>query len=154
MVDVDTRSGDNEVHEHVILDGPAGRLRNLMDHFAYPSIEVFVEKHNRYSNWEAALRGRVADSLKDSGQAGGIGTVHNARRLLKRAGRVLPFPHWLRFFYHFFLKFGFLDGLPGYVFCHLLAEYEFWIWAKGKESLSACSSGLPAPSVSDRVLHQ
>jgi glycosyltransferase involved in cell wall biosynthesis len=51
----DTGSGDNEVHEHVILQGRAGRLQNAMDHFAFPSIEIWVEKHNRYSNWEAHL---------------------------------------------------------------------------------------------------
>jgi len=41
-----------------------------------------------------------------------------------------PFPNWLRFAYHYFVKRGFLDGKEGYVFCHLLAEYEFWIAAK------------------------
>ncbi|MFW6336825.1 MAG: glycosyltransferase family 2 protein [Phycisphaeraceae bacterium] len=51
----DTGSGDNEVHEHVVLkDGrPAGRLKHDFDHFAYPNLEVWIEKHNRYSNWEA-----------------------------------------------------------------------------------------------------
>src|ERR1041384_6217460 len=51
----DTRSGDNEVHEHVILDGKAGHLRGEMEHYAFPTIDVWVEKHNRYSNWEARL---------------------------------------------------------------------------------------------------
>jgi hypothetical protein len=36
----------------------------------------------------------------------------------------------VRFAYHFGLKRGFLDGKEGYIFCHLLAEYEFWIWAR------------------------
>jgi glycosyltransferase involved in cell wall biosynthesis len=131
MPDLSETAGDNEVHEHVILDGPAGRLRNPMDHFAFPSVEVFIEKHNRYSNWEAAQGERATGAIAS---AGSIGTVHNARRRLKRAARMFPFPHWLRFFYHYFLKLGFLDGVEGYIFCHLLAEYEFWIWVKRKYS--------------------
>ncbi len=51
----DTGSGDNEIHEHVVLRGRTGRLRYEMEHRAFPSIEVWVEKHNRYSNWEARL---------------------------------------------------------------------------------------------------
>ena len=42
---VDTASGDNEVHEHVIVRGQTGRLCCEMDHHAFPSVEVFVEKH-------------------------------------------------------------------------------------------------------------
>ena len=55
LTEVATASGDNEVHEHVVVDGPTGRLRCEMDHYAFPSVEVFVEKHNRYSNWEARV---------------------------------------------------------------------------------------------------
>ncbi|HUP04561.1 MAG TPA: glycosyltransferase family 2 protein [Bryobacteraceae bacterium] len=130
VADTSARTGDNEVHEHVILDGPSGRLPNPMDHFAFPTIDVFIEKHNRYSTWEAEAGPHATKSIE--GGSGAIGAVHNARRTLKRAARKLPFPHWLRFFYHFFLKRGFLDGAQGYIFCHLLAEYEFWIWAKGR----------------------
>ncbi len=154
IVDTDTRSGDNEVHEHVILDGPAGRLRHVMDHFAFPSIEVFIEKHNRYSNWEALLRRRAAEPLKSAGGADGVQSAHNLRRRLKRIVRALPFPHWLRFFYHFYWKLGFLDGATGYIFCHLLAEYEFWIWAKGRELPAASAGGHPMSGVSGHVLHQ
>ena len=51
----DTGSGDNEIHEHVVLRGRAARLEHEMEHYAFPTIEVWVEKHNRYSNWEARL---------------------------------------------------------------------------------------------------
>src|SRR5437773_5638523 len=58
-----TESGDNEVHEHVIMQGPTGRLNFEIDHYAFPSVEVFIEKHNRYSNWEAhvAVEGQLAE---------------------------------------------------------------------------------------------
>src|SRR6516225_1408157 len=47
-----TDSGDNEVHEHVIVQGPTARLQCEIEHYAFPTVEVFLEKHNRYSNWE------------------------------------------------------------------------------------------------------
>lgn len=43
------------MHEHVIVEGVCARLETEMDHYAFPTIEVFVEKHNRYSNWEARV---------------------------------------------------------------------------------------------------
>jgi len=48
LTSAETRSGDNEVHEHVLVEGETGRLKCEMDHFAFPSIEVFVEKHKRF----------------------------------------------------------------------------------------------------------
>jgi glycosyltransferase involved in cell wall biosynthesis len=37
-----TGSGDNEVHEHVIVNGPTARLRAEMDHYAFPTVEIFL----------------------------------------------------------------------------------------------------------------
>ena len=50
-----TNSGDNEVHEHVVLNGETTHLKHDMLHYAYPDIHTWVEKHNRYSNWEAEV---------------------------------------------------------------------------------------------------
>lgn len=129
----DTQSGDNEVHEHVILNGKAGRLQNPMDHFAYLSIQQFVEKHARYANWEAQLGELVSSHLNASQGGSAIEKSINLRRRLKALARQLPIPHWLRFAYHYFLRLGVLDGKNGYILCHLLAEYEFLIWAKRHE---------------------
>ena len=52
-------SGDNEVHEHVLLNGRAEYLAAPMEHYAFPDIATFVEKHNRYSTWEAAASGML-----------------------------------------------------------------------------------------------
>jgi glycosyltransferase involved in cell wall biosynthesis len=123
-------AGDNEVHEHVIVDGSVGRLQHPMDHFAYADAGQFIEKHNRYSNWEAALGNRLFGRLENESAIDG---ALNRKRKLKQLARRFPFPHWLRFAYHYFLKRGFLDGVEGYIFCHLLAEYEFWIWAKSRQ---------------------
>jgi glycosyltransferase involved in cell wall biosynthesis len=121
----DTGSGDNEVHEHVILEGRTGRLQNAMDHFAYPTIAVWVEKHNRYSNWEARRHGAAAEARIDP-------QLVRKRRLKDLADR-LPFRPTQRFVYHYILRAGFLDGYRGYVFCRLLAFYEFLSVAKARE---------------------
>jgi glycosyltransferase involved in cell wall biosynthesis len=124
----DTGSGDNEVHEHVVLKtGSAGYLKHDFLHYAYPDLATWVEKHNRYSTWEAhAAKAGHAGGLKASPFGGPL----ERRRWLKAAARRLPFRPWLRFFYSYVLKGGFLDGYPGYCMCRLLAWYEFLSKAK------------------------
>ena len=54
----DTRSGDMEVHEHVRLipeAGEAGFLDHDLLHHEIGDFAEWVEKHNRYSSWEAAV---------------------------------------------------------------------------------------------------
>jgi glycosyltransferase involved in cell wall biosynthesis len=113
-----TESGDNEVHEHVVVQGRTGRLRCELDHYAFPTIEVFVEKHNRYSNWEARVA--LEETQKSGLQLGNA----NRRRRLKRLARRLPFRPWLRFAYVYFWQRGFLDGRAGFYFARLHAMYE------------------------------
>ena len=55
ITDLSTDSGDHEIHEHVVVQGTTGKLKSIMDHYAFPTIDSFVEKHNRYSNWEAVV---------------------------------------------------------------------------------------------------
>lgn len=130
LTDADTHSGDNEVHEHVIVQGPTGRLRCEMDHYAFPSVEVFVEKHNRYSNWEA----RVSADRSLHGSAAQIrsGPVER-RRKLKLLSQRLPCRPLLRFLYIYLWQKGFLDGREGYYFARLHAVYEFLSVAKTYE---------------------
>ena len=117
----DTGSGDNEVHEHVVLNGATAYLKNDMLHFAYPDIYTWVEKHNRYSNWEAQVEviGHGAEH-----EAQDIGSRLAKRRALREWSRRMPCRPALRFLYSYILKRGFLDGYAGYVFCRLLACYE------------------------------
>lgn len=118
----DTASGDNEVHEHLLIDGSTGWLKQDMLHYAYPTIADFVEKHNRYSNWEAHVE-RQGNS--DGLPASLFGNVLQRRRWLKKFRTCLPFRPTLRFAYTYLIKLGFLDGWPGYVLSRLLAYYEF-----------------------------
>ncbi len=130
LTDANTHSGDNEVHEHVIVQGVTGRLSCQIDHYAFPSIEVFVEKHNRYSNWEA----RVSADRRLPGSAAKIGNGPVAqRRKLKRLSQRLPCRPLLRFLYVYIWQKGFLDGREGYYFARLHAFYEFLSVAKTYE---------------------
>lgn len=122
LLEGDTRSGDNEVHEHVVLDGPVKHLRHDMLHFAYPDIHTWMEKHNRYSNWEAEVEVGTADAAVSAQRLGGGGLA--GRRRLRAWSRRMPFRPALRFFYSYVLKRGFLDGREGYIFSRLLATYE------------------------------
>jgi len=128
LTDVPTASGDNEVHEHVVVEGPTGHLRCEIDHYAFPSVEVFVEKHNRYSNWEA----RVAVAEEETGSELQSARVAQRRRL-KRLSQRLPFRPSLRFLYVYVWQRGFLDGREGYYFARLHAFYEFLSVAKTRE---------------------
>lgn len=126
----ETKSGDNEVHEHVIVQGPTGRLRCEIDHYAFPSIEVFVEKHNRYSNWEARV---AADKFLHDCSGELSSDAVERRRRLKRFSHHLPFRPLMRFLYVYIWQKGFLDGRAGYYFARLHAIYEFLSVAKTYE---------------------
>ncbi len=126
-----TQSGDNEVHEHVVLStGDAGYLDHDFLHYAYPDLYSWVEKHNRYTSWEA--------HAMEEHDAGGVaprlfGSPIERRRWVKTFSRKLPFRPTLRFLYGYFLRRGCFDGYPGYVLCRLMAWYEFMSIAKNRE---------------------
>ena len=115
------RTGDNEAHEHVELDGRVLRLDNELEHHAYPTIATWVEKHNRYAIWEASLSERfLKEPIPKT-----IGSVQRFKRRLKKIAWRLPMRPLIRFVYAYFLRLGFLDGKPGLIFCGLLAFYDF-----------------------------
>ena len=130
LTDSDTRSGDNEVHEHVVVNGSTGRLKAKMDHYAFPSVETFVDKHNRYCNWEARVAlDRYLGESEVALQKDEVGV----RRKLKRWSRGMPLRPLMRFLYIFVRQRGFLDGREGYYFARLHAFYELLSAAKTYE---------------------
>ena len=126
----DTRSGDNEVHEHIVLDGTTAFLTGELLHLAYPDIFTWMEKHNRYSNWEAEIEVGACRARHDARQ---LSPELAGRRRLRNRSRHWPFRPTLRFLYSYVVKRGFLDGYPGYVFCRLLAAYEMLSVFKARE---------------------
>ena len=129
ITDLNTDSGDNEIHEHVVVQGSTGKLTSIMDHHAFPTIDSFVEKHNRYSNWEAVV--------ENSAQEDSSTLQHEAvksKRILRKVFRRLPFRPTLRFLYVYLWQGGILDGWRGYIFARLHGQYEFLSAAKAKAS--------------------
>ncbi|MDR3636664.1 MAG: glycosyltransferase family 2 protein [Isosphaeraceae bacterium] len=131
------RTGDNEAHEHVELQGKALRLVHELDHHAYPTIAAWVEKHNRYAIWEAEMYGRF---LREPVPAS-IGRGKQIKRRLKKVYLRLPLRFVIRFFYAYVFRLGFLDGTPGLVFCTLLSFYDFLAWANVYEKRVLSAGG-------------
>jgi glycosyltransferase involved in cell wall biosynthesis len=127
-------SGDNEVHEHVLLHGHAEYLASPMEHYPYPDIATFIEKHRRYSAWEAAASKKLHERTDAKVlRATPFGTALERKRWLKQATMCAPFRPSLRFLYHYVWKQGFRDGYRGWMLCRLLACYEQMIVSKERE---------------------
>ncbi len=140
LTEVDTASGDNEVHEHVVVNGVTGRLQCEMDHYAFPSVDVFVEKHNRYSNWEARVAlDRFLKGSSRSLQSKEVGL----RRRIKQISQYLPSRPLLRFLYVYLWQLGIADGREGYHFARLHALYEYLCVVKTLELRKKTSPGDP-----------
>jgi hypothetical protein len=103
-------------------------------------VAAFVEKHNRYSNWEAAVALQTAGAQNAAElQKGGVGW----RRRLKGWARRLPCRPTLRFLYVYVWQRGFLDGRAGWYFARLHAYYEFLTVVKTYELRRERERGRP-----------
>lgn len=143
-------TGDNEVHEHVVLPGKVGYLKHDMLHIDFKDLYHWLERHNRYSNWEAQVYLNVLNGKADSGTIGAnlFGDAVQRKRFLKKIWVRLPFKPFLRFVLFYFIRLGFLDGKAGYTYGRLLSQYEYQIGVKLYE-LQQCGGTLntqPAPT--------
>ena len=135
----DTGSGDHEIHEPLILQGRAGRMKAGMNHYAFPTVDVFVEKHTRYAGWEAAV---ALDYYQRLGLWGALTKpASGGRERLRRLSYFLPFRPFFKFLYVYFFQLGFLDGPEGYYFARLHAFYEFLSICKTHELKKKVLSG-------------
>ncbi|BAY30175.1 glycosyl transferase family protein [Nostoc carneum NIES-2107] len=125
-------TGDNEVHEHVVLDGKVGYLKNDMLHEDFRDLYHWLERHNRYSNWEARVYYNLLTNQDEGGTIGAhlFGDAVQRKRFLKKVWVRLPFKPLLRFILFYIIQRGFLDGKAGYVYACLLSQYEYQIGAK------------------------
>lgn len=84
------------VHELVNLEGERKRLKNHLSHYSYLLVEDYFNKFNRY-------------------------TTFGARELYRMRKRPGFFKIWFGFpfcfFKMYFVKLGFLDGYPGFIWC-------------------------------------
>ncbi|MBD2386628.1 glycosyltransferase family 2 protein [Cylindrospermum sp. FACHB-282] len=136
-------TGDNEVHEHVILQGKVGYLKNDMLHEDFRNLYHWLERHNRYSNWEARVYLNLLTNKDDSGTIGAnlFGDAVQRKRFLKKVWVRLPFKPLLRFVLFYIIQRGFLDGKAGYIYGRLLSQYEYQIGVKVYE-LRSCGGQL------------
>jgi len=126
-------TGDNEVHEHVVIkDGKVGYLKHDMLHEDFRDLFHWLERHNRYSNWEARVYYNLLTGMADDGTIGAnlFGDSVQRKRFLKKIWVRLPFKPFLRFVLFYFIRLGFLDGRPGYIYGRLLSQYEYQIGVK------------------------
>ncbi|MBE9127069.1 MULTISPECIES: glycosyltransferase family 2 protein [unclassified Coleofasciculus] len=125
-------TGDNEVHEHVILQGSVGYLKNDMDHIDFRDIYHWLERHNRYSNWEARVYLNMLNRREETGTIGAnlFGDAVQRKRFLRKVWVWMPFKPMLRFVIFYVLRLGFLDGKAGYIYGRLLSQYEYHIGVK------------------------
>ncbi len=125
-------TGDNEVHEHVIIPTPAGYLKYDMIHEDFRDIYHWLARHNRYSNWEARVYYNLLTGKGEDGTIGAklFGDAVQRKRFLKTVWVRLPFKPLLRFILFYFIQLGFLDGQAGYIYARLLSQYEYQIGAK------------------------
>ncbi len=146
-------TGDNEVHEHVILEGAVAYLKNDMEHIDFRDIYHWLARHNRYSNWEARVYLNMLTGKGETGTIGAnlFGDAVQRKRFLRKVWVWMPFKPSLRFIIFYILRLGFLDGKAGYIYARLLSQYEYQIGVKlyelrqfgGQLNVTAKSTATP-----------
>jgi glycosyltransferase involved in cell wall biosynthesis len=129
LQDQDKNMADMEVHEHVVVDGPVRHLKNPLIHHNVESLDRYIQKHNEYSNWEARVwldGSRETEEI----QPAFWGTQAQRRRWLRRHFLEIPGSPVFFFFYKYFVRLGFLDGIPGLIYCVFQGIQFFHIKAK------------------------
>jgi glycosyltransferase involved in cell wall biosynthesis len=129
LQDQDTSMADMEVHEHIVVRGATRKLMHPLIHHNVESLFRYIQKHNEYSNWEARvwLDGNHGE---EEIQPSLWGTQAQQRRWLRRRFLGLPGSPLLFFFYKYVVKLGFLDGVPGLIYCAMQGIQFFHIKAK------------------------
>lgn len=125
--DQDASMADMEVHEHVVVDGTVEELKHSLTHHNVDSLSRYIQKHDEYSNWESRVlaqgkSGELPPSL--------FGTQAQRRRWLKLRLFGVPGSPVLLFLYRYLFRFGFLDGVPGLIYCGFQAVQMFHTKAK------------------------
>lgn len=109
---------DMEVHENVVVRGRTRRLRGSILHHDHRGMFQYLDRHNRYSTWEALVFMQNNEGIAPLWRSR---SVVDLRRWLKR--RIVG-SWWLWlwvFIYRYFARGGFLDGGPGAAYCWLQA---------------------------------
>lgn len=104
---------DMEVHEHPVITGKIGEIKEPITHEDYNGLDKFLNKHIQYAKWEAN-RYRAISS------AGG--SKFTSRQRIKYRHIDKPWFAWFYFIYAYCVRLGFMDGGPGFMY----AFYKLW----------------------------
>jgi glycosyltransferase involved in cell wall biosynthesis len=129
LKDQDASMADMEVHEHVVVDGPTAKLRNPLEHHNVESLSRYIQKHDEYSNWEARVW-LLGEASSGDLPPSFFGSQAQRRRWLRRKLFTLPGSPVLFFLYKYVFCLGFLDGIPGLIYCSFQGIQFFHIKAK------------------------
>jgi glycosyltransferase involved in cell wall biosynthesis len=129
LKDQDASMADMEVHEHVVIDGQNGKLEHPLIHYNVESLSRSIRKHDEYSNWEARvwLQGEASFAELPPSL---VGSQAQRRRWLRKKFLGIPGSPLLFFLYRYFFRLGFLDGVPGLIYCGMQGVQFFHIKAK------------------------
>jgi hypothetical protein len=109
----------------VLPSSQIGTLQEPLLHYSFSKgLEDWFSKHNRYSSAEAAENLKSLIHRRMPWKE--LLSLNPTRRwrALKELSIRLPGRPALRFLYMYLLRFGFLDGGPGWRYCQLLSLYE------------------------------
>jgi hypothetical protein len=124
---------DMEVHERLIVNGKVGYLKHHIIHEDFKGLDAYIDRHNKYSSWEAAVRfeymnnGRYGHEII---RAKLFGNTQERRRFLKKIAVRMPFEPFLWFLYHYVLRLGVLEGKRGLIASQIRASYIAQVRAK------------------------
>ena len=142
LLEQDQSMADMEVHEHVVLDEQmkVGKLRHPLLHHNVESLSRYIRKHDEYSNWEAQVW--LAGEANSSDLAPAFfGSQAQRRRWLRKKFFSIPGSPILYFLYKYLFCLGFLDGVPGLIYCGLQGVQFFHIKAKIYELKTHATGG-------------
>jgi glycosyltransferase involved in cell wall biosynthesis len=154
------RSELAEMDEHIVLlEGESRRLRHDFSDHNRKGLSAWLVKHEAYASRQVrVLLGGQRAGDTGSVQAKFLGSQAERKRWLRHrlyARAPLFTRAALYFLYRYFLRLGFLDGLPGLIFHFLHAGwYFFYIDAKVYEGRlnGAAPERLPAGRASGDIL--
>lgn len=135
----DASMADMEIHEHVIVNGSTAKLKFPVLHHNVSSISHYIRKHDAYSNWEAKVWIN-AELAPDELAPSLTGSQAQRRRWLRRKLFGLPGSPLAYFLYKYVACGGFLDGVPGLIYCCFQGIQFFHIKAKVYELKRAAES--------------
>jgi len=121
--------GEIEGHYQPVVTGPIGRLASPLLHGDNKPFSAWIERHNRYSDWEAAVLSDQRWRLRLVGEPPG-------RALLKRVFLRLPLKPLAVFVRDYLVCFGFLDGRRG-LDAALGRAFYYWLISMKKREIQS-----------------